>query len=251
MTEAEEEIKAGLLMRQRSIKKNLIGFRKSLQDKSLAPMTIRLYMAGLKSFYRAADIELPSLPRAEKAIPLEKHIKIPSKEDLQEVLKICDPMERAVLLVGASSGLTANEIVDLKISDFENGYDSETGITTLNLRRKKVRFDFITFLSPEASKAVLGYINYRGRTPKVDCTRREKQLEKQKVYSINDYLFICRKVPNEFLKTKNEELRKLEVDALIKIYRVMSEKAQKNASKSDWNLIRSHNVRKWVTIQPG
>jgi len=158
--EAEQEIKSGLLMRQRHIKIYLISFKKSLQDKGLAPMTVRSYMSGCQSFYRSCDIELPVLGR-NKAKVLEKNKDIPTKEDLQEVLKICDPVERAVLLVGASSGLALNEIRNLKVKDFKKGYDPGTEVTTLKLRRQKVGFDFITFLSPEASRAVQDYINYR------------------------------------------------------------------------------------------
>jgi len=156
--EAEQEIKSGLLMRQRHIKIYLISFKKSLQDKGLAPMTVRSYMSGVQSFYRSCDIELPVLGR-NKAKVLEKNKDIPTKEDLQEVLKICDPVERAILLVGASSGLSLNEIRNLKVKDFKTGYDPGTEVTTLKLRRQKVGFDFITFLSPEASRAVQDYIN--------------------------------------------------------------------------------------------
>jgi hypothetical protein len=74
VNEAEAEIKAGLLMRQRIIKKNLICFRKQLQDNELAPLTMKGYMTGLQSFYKTVDIELPSLPRTGKAIP-SKNIK--------------------------------------------------------------------------------------------------------------------------------------------------------------------------------
>jgi len=156
--EAEQEIKYGLLMRQRYIKIYLISFKKSLQDKGLAPMTVISYMNGVQSFYRSCGIELPVLGR-NKAKVLEKNKDIPTKEDLQEVLKICDPVERAVLLVGASSGLSLNEIRNLKVKDFKKGYDPGTEVTTLKLRRQKVGFDFITFLSPEASRAVQDYIN--------------------------------------------------------------------------------------------
>ena len=111
---------------------------------------------------------------------MKKHKEIPTKEDLQEVLKVCDTMEKAILLVGASSGLSANEIINLKVKDFNRGYDPKTGITTLDLRRGKVDFDFITFLSPEASKAVQEYLTYRARTEKTGELRKLNQLEKQK-----------------------------------------------------------------------
>lgn len=165
LLEAEQEIKDGLLMRQRSIKKYLIGFRKYLQDKGNAPQTIKGYITGVKSFYTAFDIEIPKSHTAgNKAQTLKKHKDIPTKEDLQEVLKVCDPMEKAVLLIGISSGLGAHEIINLRVKDFKKGHDPETGITTLDLRRGKVDFDIITFLSSEASKAVLDYLAYRART---------------------------------------------------------------------------------------
>lgn len=41
ITEAEQEVKSGLLKRQRLIKTYLINFKISLQDKGLAPMTVK------------------------------------------------------------------------------------------------------------------------------------------------------------------------------------------------------------------
>lgn len=242
--EAEQEVKSGLLMRQRLIKTYLISFKKSLQDKGLAPMTVKSYMNGVQSFYRSCDIELPALGR-NKAKVLEKNKDIPTKEDLQEVLKICDPLEKAILLVGASSGLSLNEIRNLKVKDFKKGYDPETEVTTLKLRRQKVGFDFITFLSPEASRAVQDYINYRGRPTKSPDPRKEKYLVKQRIYSDDDYLFICRKIHDSYINIKKDELRKFEDISLKRLYQTLSEKSQKNTPKSDWNLIRSHNIRKW------
>jgi hypothetical protein len=55
----------------------------------------------------------------------------------------------------------AQEIKNLTINDFENGYNEKTGVTTLKLRREKVGYDFVTFLSPEARKAVLIYLDSR------------------------------------------------------------------------------------------
>lgn len=124
-------------MRQRRIKTYLISFKKSLQDKGLAPMTVKSYMNGVQSFYRSCDIELPALGR-NKAKVLEKNKDIPTMEYFQEVLKICDPLERTVLLVGASSGLSLNEIRNLKVKDFKKSYDPETEVTTLKLRSKRL-----------------------------------------------------------------------------------------------------------------
>jgi len=47
------------------------------------------------------------------------------------------------------------------------------------------------------------------------------------------------------LENHDDDLRKHDQDSFMKVYRFISEKAQKNTPKGDWNLIRSHNVRKY------
>ena len=131
------------------------------------------------------------------------------------------------------------------MEDFKNGYDPETGITNLDLRRGKVDFDFVTFLIPEASKAVQDYLDYRARTSKNNETRRQNQLEKQRAFSDYDHLFIKRKIDPKYLKTRDDNLRKHDQDSFMKVYRFISDKARKNTPKGDWNLIRSHNMRKY------
>jgi integrase len=244
--EAEKEIRAGLLPRERTVKHNLIRFRRYLQDKKLSPLSVKSYMTRITNFYKAFDIEIPKIPKSErKAQPLPENYDIPTKEDLQEVLKVCDLMEKAIVLVGASSGLSAQEIVNLKVKDFTKGYDPVTEVTTLKLRREKVGFDFITFLSPEASRAVKEYLEYRNRKLKTGDRCRINQIKKLNVTNENGYLFVVRLIPTEYLKTGNEELRKIKVRSLLKTYRTISEKARKNTPKGNWNLIRSHNVRKY------
>jgi integrase len=230
-------------MRQRSIKRYLIGFRQSLQNEGKAPLTIKSRVTGVKSFFETFDIEVPKLPRVGKAIPLEKNNEIPKKEDIQDVLKVADPLEKAIVLCGVSSGLGANEICNLRVKDFKKGYDSKTDITTLKLRREKAGFDFVTFLSSEASRAILDYLEYRNRI--TSEPRQIERLQKQKVYSDNDYLFIRRQVLPEYLKKHDDNLRKLDTESLTKIYRRLAEKARKNTPANDWGFIRSHNLRKY------
>lgn len=241
--EAEAEIKAGLLGRERNLKRNLVKFLKHLQEKELAPMTVRTHMAGIKSFYKNSDISFPaSLPKiGSKAVTLEENKPIPSKDDLRTVLKICDNLERALVLVGVSSGLGCEDIIKLKVGQFKNNYDSKTGITTLILRRTKTKVDFITFLSPEASQEVWDYLEYRERTSIDD--RQQQVFEKQHVYSDNDYLFIGRRIPDSFLETRDDNERRLQEKALVQIYSNISKNARKCTAKGQWNLIRSHKMR--------
>jgi integrase len=241
LAEARKEIKKPIS--ERRLKIDLAGFRRFLQDNGLAPLSVKAYMTGVISFYSAYDISIPNI-RNKKAKGLQKNKDIPTKEDIQDCLKVADVFERALVLVGTSSGLAEQEITNLTVNDIKKGYDPETEITTLELRRIKEEVDFITFLSPEASRAVWAYLEYRNRTDNIN-DQRIKQLEKQKVYSDDGYLFIKRKVSDSYLETHNEEERKLNRPAFMKIYREISTKARKNTPKGDWNLIRSHNVRKY------
>lgn len=237
LTEAENE--STLLMRRRHIKAYLIIFRKHLQD-TRAPTTVKGYLTGVLSFYSLFDIELPKLPRLDrKSLTLEKNNKVPSKDDLREVLKVSDSLERALLLVGASSGLSANEICDLRISDLN--YDADF-ITTLELTRGKTGVKFCTFLSPECTKAVLDYLDFRNREGK---TKRCVQHEKQKVLSPEDHLFIKRHIPTSYSETYDDNERALDLEAFVKIYRGLSTKARKNTPVGTWNFIRSHTIRKF------
>jgi integrase len=246
INEAEAEISGGVLPRKRSIKRYLNEFRNHLQDKELADKTIHRLMSAVRSFYSSFDIDIPKLAKAEHTITVkEENIPIPTKSDLQDVMKVCEPLEKVIVLVGVSSGLSTNEIIRLTVKQFKEGYDPETKITTLPLRRAKVKFDFITFLSPEASQSVWDYLDYRNRKTKDNREKRISQLDKQKVFSDSDFLFCKTNIPNSFLKSKNDKERQLTNDIIMKIYRTISEKAGKNSPDGNWNVIRSHNMRRY------
>jgi len=149
------------------------------------------------------------------------------------------------VLVGESSGLAAAEICNLRISDFKKGKDAVTGITTLRLRREKVGFNFVTFLTPEATTAVQEYLDFRERPHDTNSTRSATALEKQKVHRDSDHLFIIRAVPDSYITSHNDDLRKLDTQSLIKLYTRLSEQAGKSTPNGQWNLIRSHNLRKF------
>ncbi|WP_406661322.1 site-specific integrase [Methanolobus sp. ZRKC3] len=244
LEEAESEIEAGLLMRKRKIKQKMLGFRQSLTDRKLAPKTIKEYLTGAKSFYQTFDIDIPKIRNAHKVTTLEHNKKIPKKEDVQEALKYAHVRNKAIVLVGCSSGISNEGLTSLTVGDFEEGYDPETEITTLDLRRGKVGYDFVTFLTPEASRAVWDYIEWRNRSPALDVKNTEKWVAKHKIYGPDDHLFIKNEVPDRFLETVDDNDRKLLSEGIITMYQRLSAAAGKQTKKGHWNLIRAHNMRK-------
>ncbi len=250
LEEAEGEIKAGLLMRERNITTYLREFRESLEEQELAPLTIKNRITGVYSFYKHYNIQLPVIPKSTKRAKAElKRKKIPTKEDIQAILRIADPLERAIILIGISSGLSAIDIANLRVGDFIDGHDKKTGITTIHIIRTKMNYEFYTFLTPEASAAVQDYLDYRAREGKSDEPHRRDQLEKQRVRGKDGYLFVSRSVPAAYLKTKNEKqkekMRALNTESILAIYRRLNEEAQTSSTKGEYNINRSHNMRRF------
>lgn len=247
--EAEVEVDARTKPRKQKIRGYIISFREHLIGKGNAPLTVEQRVTGVRSFYKAFDIIIPEVERRDTtAKSLETNKGLPEKEDIRKVLGIADPFEKAFILVGLSSGLSVNEITNMKVKDFTNGYNPEDEITTLKLRREKTNYDFVTFLTPEATRAVKNYIDHRNRTPKEgNKTRRLDQLRKQKVTNENGYLFVSRHIEDEFLETGNEEIRKIGEAGIQDAYRKLSEDAGLSGKKGIWNKIRSHKMRTWFT----
>ncbi|WP_410509756.1 hypothetical protein RSJ42_05930 [Methanosarcina hadiensis] len=242
LSQAEEEM--GLPIRRRQLKDHILDFRDDLIQQGLSDFTVKGRIAAVKSFYTSFDIAPPKIRGDSRPVTKKENDQIPTKEDLQDCIAVCDPLEKAIMLAGISSGLAATEVRNLKLSEFKKGYDPETEITTLSLRREKTGVDFITFFSPEASRAIWDYLEYRNRQIKTTNKLRQSQLEKQRTTE-NSYLFILHKVSYDYLETHDEELRKISEYAMLKIYKEISNKARKNSKSGSYNFIRSHTMRKY------
>lgn len=242
LTQAEDEM--GLPIRRRKLKKHILDFREHLQKQGVYETTVKTRIAAVKSFYGSFEIIPPKIRGESKPTTKKENDQIPTKEDIQDCLSVCDPLEKAIMLAGISSGLSSNEIRNLKLSEFKKGYDSETEITTLELRRGKTGVDFITFFSPEASRAICDYLEFRDRPLKSRGLIKNGQAEKQRTNG-DSYLFTLKSVPKEYLETHDEELRRLSENAMLKLYRGISEKARKSTQKGCYNFIRSHTMRKY------
>ncbi|MEL7664133.1 MAG: tyrosine-type recombinase/integrase [Methanosarcina mazei] len=248
--EAKADIRAGKFMDERAVFEDFTLFNASLIDSGLAPKTRASHLTGVKSFFKKYYIDMPQLRNDKKIKPLEKNKKAPSKEDLQAVLSVTTPLEKCLVLIGCTSGLSAEEVRNLTLEEYLSGYDKNDEIATLQLRRTKTEVDFITFLPKETTRAINAYLEYRERTLKGTDKVKERSVKKQRITrnekgEATGYLFIREHVPNKYSETKNEELRKISHNSYMKIFQQISNKAQKNTAYGDWNLIRSHNLRRY------
>lgn len=287
ISDAEEEQEKGIPMRRRKIKGDFINYAEWLKERSIrlyereiAPKTQHNHTTAVKSFYRSFEIELPQNHKKDGGVRgLVENNRRVTKEQVREALKYADVREKAINLVMLSSGLAEGDVLNLKIKDFKDGFDKGTGITTLRLRRSKTGIDFMTFLTPEASQAVLDYVKWRNAKPDMSKARGTyfkgvlmQAYEKRKVRSDDDYLFIKNDVPDEYLpletlikvdpktvkrieKSKerrenngervyDEELRVLGRSGLVRMFRVLAIKAGIDTPSGEWQIYRAHNLRK-------
>ena len=287
INEAEAEQEKGIPMRRRKIKSNFIDYSEWLKERSIklynreiAPKTLHNHTTAIKSFYRSFEIELPNGHKKDGNVRgLPENNRRVTKEQVREALKYAGVREKAINLVMLSSGLAEGDVLILKIKDFKAGFDKETGITTLKLRRAKTGIDFMTFLTPEASQAVSDYIKWRNAKPDMSKARGVyfkgvlmQAHEKRKVRSDEDYLFIKNDVPDEYLpletlikldpktvvrieksrerrkingeRVYDENLRVLGRSGLVRMFRELAIKAGIATGYGEWQIYRAHNLRK-------
>jgi len=256
--DAKKEIKQGLLMDEREIFKYIPNFRNYLRKQEnpftgnpLSESTVKKYVGIIVTFYKAFQIQTPEMPKKKKRkgkVTKVNDTRILTNEDgkiyIRHALQYANPRDRAIILCGISSGMGAAEISSLTVKSFYEGREFDkrkTGITCFDLQRQKNDNDFITFITPEATDAIKAYLKWRDRPSEPNDDR-----ERRKV-TPNSYLFISSKVKEVYLKTGNEEKRKLTARAICNVYDRISTSATISTPRGHYNTFRSHNMRKFFT----
>lgn len=130
---------------------------------SLRYATRSQYLAAIMTFYDLNDVILNKKKiyryLGEEERPIENRGY--TIEEIAKMLEVCDERVRALLLFLASTGVRIRAIVDLKLEDLVNIPNNN------DLYKVKVyataRERYFTFVTPEASKALKIYLNYRER----------------------------------------------------------------------------------------
>ncbi len=227
LEDAENEIKTGTLMRERKIKQHLLQFMRYL-DENVSPGSKSSYFSAVKSFYEAYDIDLPKLKNGSGEVLEGNKYNGMTVEVIRTVITHTESLkERAMILATISSGMGENEIVSLKVGQLKNV--DENGICTLFMRRDKKRIDFITFLSPEAVKAIQLYLDERNRDPET------------KVLSDDDYIFITTHKYDKPTRTCHTPMRPRNC---AEIMRTITDRMGQN-KEGVYNPYRPHNWRKF------
>ena len=194
-------------VRNRKIKKRLINFRKHcLDEKNLAPSTVKGYMNCIRTFYRHYECHVPYIPPLNVDEYETNYYDLPNKEHLSKALNYASLDMRAVILFMSSSGSAMAETIDLTVNDFINAtseyhsdgdlkdiiqelyeYDGDI-IPTWYIHRVKTNKYYYTFCTNECTDAIIQMLRVRNSLDWNESlfgfSRRELLTEFQK---INDY----------------------------------------------------------------
>jgi integrase len=243
LKEAKDENLSTIEITDRMVTLNLLRFKKHLKDSGKAPSTVNLYYAAIISFYRAFNIILPEIILDKGDIGLEKNIgKRMEREDIQKLIGVAPPRERALIYLMALSGMGQQEARDLKIKTILDAASSATGhdlkdvydlfthekdvleeVLTLSITRKKVKYRHHTFLPPEATREIISYLKER-------CYGRNKNI---RITNINDTVFV------------NKKGSELSRDSIVTNFRRIGLETGFKKEKGCYSYWRSHSLRKY------
>lgn len=178
LKEAEYEEELGIRWKKRKIKQRLINFRIYLHKNYLIS-TSKVYFQRILTLYRHYEIEIHDLPPiSTKSAKMSKPITfedLPTKEIINEAIKISNPIMKAIILFISSSGCARRETLNLTVGDFIDATfeyhntnnindalsilnDLEFIIPTFRIKRQKTNKFYFTFCSQESSKAIVDYL---------------------------------------------------------------------------------------------
>jgi integrase len=127
---------------------------------SLRYATRSQYLAAIMTFYELNEVILNKKKiyryLGEEERPIENRGY--TSQEIAEMLEFCDERIRAIILFLASTGVRIRAIIDLKIEDLTNIPEYEIHQVRVYATAKERYF---TFTTPEASKAITTYLNYR------------------------------------------------------------------------------------------
>ena len=183
ITEAEKEEDEGIRLKNRTIKKRLINHRNYLiNTRNYSLVTVQKTMTTLRTIYNHYEIELPKLPKTNnknvKKYETIYYNDLPTKELIQKAVNHSKPLMKAIILFITSSGCARAETTSITLQDFieatseyhhsNNIYDvieelkeKEDIIPIFHIKRQKTNNYYYTFCSPEATKAILDYLETR------------------------------------------------------------------------------------------
>lgn len=191
-----------------------------LDARGLSPATQKLYAATAKKFFEVnmkgnglnwGRLELPRIYRTEED-------RIPTREEIKSILEYGNIKDRAVILFKVSSGVRDRTLAGLNIGDVDLEAFPDVALVKVRPEIAKRRIAYVTFITPEAVRALNAYLDLR--------RRKEEEL----VLEAPLFAYMGRRqAPAAFSKR----------------WRRLLSKAGKDEKRRTWNELHLHVLRKF------
>jgi len=156
---------APILLQSQLIKYCIIQ-RKRVEDKEIAEGTLRNYLKPIKLFFDMNEINV-SWKKISKGLPSPKQAaddRCPTREEIEKLLlDFPDRRLKVIVLIMISSGIRVGSFNWLKWENVTPTYDQNNNelLAAKLIVYAGERDEYFTFITPEAYKALLDYMNFR------------------------------------------------------------------------------------------
>jgi len=138
------------------------GFNSYLKRKGLAPLSIKNFMATLKSFFRFWNIPINiSLPRRACVIYHNRDL---TREEIKQILTFANPRDRVIWLIMAESGMRAETAINLKYWQIKEDFEAKRIPMRIILPSSSLKDhvgDRFTFIGEDGFKELSEYLKRR------------------------------------------------------------------------------------------
>jgi len=209
------------------------------QNEGLSNTRIVSIMKGVKRWLGLNKVDIEWRDIILPSVEIKEEDRAPTKPELRRILSVCNIRDKALVLVATSSGLRRKALVTLTFGDVNFDYHDVARIIvkkrykirgkTFKSGRKigRKRTFFVTFITPEAKKALLDYKKYREETG--ETITEESPL---------------------FTSTRKKELGKfLSAQYLDVHWGRLLKKAHLTEKSTEWFIIHLHTLKKYAETQ--
>lgn len=179
--EAIREERAGIYEEDRKIKKRFQRFKVWLRKQEMTDKTQKTILSNIKTFYKTLNVKwIPSITIKQKRKKQAKIENLPSRDEIKKALNESTIRYKAIILLAASSGLHKGDILHLKLTEFLESFNKQArthfnGVNDIDqlikiadeeeivLKWEGGRFkndiEYMTFSSPEVTRAIVEYLH--------------------------------------------------------------------------------------------
>jgi len=147
----------------------ILYLKKSINNRSISPVTLKNYIITIKNFLEYSDIDIsPRKFKLKIRLPkvVRKNKEALSKEDVVDILNACSDIRlKTYVMFLAAGGFRAVEALSVRVKDLD--FESKPTRVLVRGEYTKTKADRIVFLTEEISQQLTTWLDYKYRKRRV------------------------------------------------------------------------------------